>query len=124
MGAIGRIIRRYVLWTYERGTIHYDVMVTLILVFIFVSPFYIKYGDKPVARVPHPTEVLVTPDAGGGFIYQIDAASVATTADDSMREEMLRVIEPIAGDVTVMKYEPIRDSSGRVVSYKVWVRKP
>ena len=43
MGAIGRTIRRYILWTYDRGTVHYDIMVTLILVFIFASPLYIKY---------------------------------------------------------------------------------
>ena len=126
MGAIGRTIRRYILWTYDRGTVHYDIMVTLILVFIFASPFYIKYGDKPVVQIPHPTGVVVMPDAasGFGFIYQIDAAAVTTAEDSSMRDEMLRVIEPISGDVTVVKYEPVRDASGKVVSYKVWVRKP
>ena len=38
MGAIWRTIRGYILWSYERGSLHYDIMVTLILLFIFVSP--------------------------------------------------------------------------------------
>jgi hypothetical protein len=38
MGAIWRTIRGYILWSYERGSLHYDIMVTLILLFVFVSP--------------------------------------------------------------------------------------
>ena len=38
MNAIWRTIRGYVMWQYERGTLHYDIMVTLILIFIFLSP--------------------------------------------------------------------------------------
>jgi len=34
-----------------------------------------------------------------------------------------RVIEPIiAGEVEIARYEPVRDKSGRVVAYKVWLR--
>ena len=33
-----RTIRDYIFWSYERGTIQYDVMVTLILLFVFLSP--------------------------------------------------------------------------------------
>ncbi|EQD43830.1 hypothetical protein B1A_15449, partial [mine drainage metagenome] len=33
-----KILRSYIFWTYQRGSAHYDVMVTLILLFIFVSP--------------------------------------------------------------------------------------
>ena len=33
MNAIWRTIRRYVLWQHERGTLHYDIMVTLIILF-------------------------------------------------------------------------------------------
>ena len=54
------ILRRYIFWTYERGSFHYDVMVTLILLFLFVSPHIINYKDKPVETVAlHASEVLV-----------------------------------------------------------------
>jgi len=69
MNAIWRTIRGYILWSYERGTIHYDVMVTLILIFVFLSPYWINFKDKPTERNPHPTGVSVLPDAQGGFIY-------------------------------------------------------
>ena len=30
--SVGQVIRSYFFWTYERGSFHYDVMVTLILI--------------------------------------------------------------------------------------------
>ena len=65
MNAIWRTIRSYILWQHERGTLHYDIMVTLILIFIFFSPRVINFNDKPISRNPHPTEVVVTSDAEG-----------------------------------------------------------
>ena len=76
MNAIWRTIRGYILWQYERGTLHYDIMVTLILIFIFFSPRVINFNDKPVARNPHPTEVVVTSDTEGRLIYQVTASAV------------------------------------------------
>ena len=55
-----KLLKSYLFWTYERGSVHYDVMVTLILIFLFVSPQFIDYGARPVATVPlRDTEVLV-----------------------------------------------------------------
>jgi hypothetical protein len=34
----------------------------------------------------------------------------------------LRVIEPIAGEVSVARYQKVRDASGRL-TYKVWVQR-
>ena len=116
---------RTIFWSYERGTIQYDVMVTLILVFVFLSPKLINFKDKPVEHNPHRTGVAVVPDGQGGLIYQIEAAAVVgqvTGNDDSaVRSELLDIIEPISGEVSITKIEPVLDGSGRVLSYKVWV---
>ena len=123
MNAIWRTIRGYILWSYERGTLHYDIMVTLILIFVFASPYWINFKDKPMARSPHPSGVVVTPDAQGGLVYEIDAGSVKPGDDRSVREQLLQVIEPISGAVSIMKYEPEADRKGKIQSYKVWVKR-
>jgi hypothetical protein len=115
-------IRGYILWSYERGTIQYDVMVTLILIFLFFSPYWINFRDKPIERNPHRTGVVVIPD-GQGFIYQIEGAAVQSKDDPAIRQELLSIIEPISGAVTISKYEAVRDKNGRVLSYKVWVQR-
>ena len=121
MSGIWRTIRDYIFWSYERGTIQYDVMVTLILVFVFLSPKLFNFKDKPVEHNPHRTGVAVLPDGQGGLIYQIEAAAVVGNDDSTIRSQLLNIIEPISGEVSITKIEPVRDGSGRVLSYKVWV---
>ena len=123
MSRIWRTIRDFILWSYERGTLQYDVMVTLILLFVFLSPLWIDFHDKPVERNPHPIGVVVTPEPGGGFIYQIEGSAVAATDEAGVRQELLRIVEPIAGEVSITKYDVVRDRQGRVLTYKVWVHK-
>jgi hypothetical protein len=119
MNAIWRTIRGYILWQYERGTLHYDIMVTLILIFILFSPRVINFNDKPIARNPHPTEVVVTTDAEGRLVYQVAATAVSPEDEISVRDQLLHIIEPISGAVSIVSYETISDGKGKVQSYKV-----
>ena len=123
MAEIWETLRGYVWWTHKRGSVHYDVMVTLILAFIFLAPRWINFNDKPAERNPQQTGVVVFPD-GDGFTYQIDAAAIRGTEDTAIREDLVRVIEPIAGEIDLLRYEPVLDNKGRLIAYKAWVRKP
>ncbi len=122
-----KMIRSYIFWAYERGSFHYDVMVTAILVFMFVSPHFINYHDKPVETVAlHASEVLVreagTSDGSSRFIYQVRAEDMgAASTDAEIRAAIVRLVEPISGEVTVERYEPIRDPQGKVIAYNAWV---
>jgi hypothetical protein len=59
---IRQILLSYFYWTYSRGSFHYDVMVTLILLIIFVTPQIPgwSYGDKPTSLIgpTHPIQVI------------------------------------------------------------------
>jgi hypothetical protein len=123
MGAIWRTIRGYILWSYERGSLHYDIMVTLILIFVFVSPHFINFKDKPVERNPHLTGVVVIPGEKGEFIYQIQASAVNAAGGGDVHRQLEQIIEPISGAVSITKVEAVKDTSGHTVSYKVWVEK-
>src|SRR6202043_3140997 len=102
MNAIWRTIRGYILWQYERGTLHYDIMVTLILIFVLFSPRLINFNDKPIARNPHPTDVVVRADVEGRLVYQVAASAVSPGDDISVRNQLLRIIEPISGAVSIV----------------------
>ena len=119
MNAIWRTIRGYILWQYERGTLHYDIMVTLIIIFVLFSPRVINFNDKPIAWNPHPTDVVVTADAEGHLFYQVAASAISPGNDQSVREQLLHIIEPISGAVSIVSYEPVSDVKGKVLSYKV-----
>jgi hypothetical protein len=122
-----QLLRSYIFWAYERGSVHYDIMVTAILLFMFVSPHIINYNDKPVETVAlHASEVLVreagTSGGSSQFIYQVRAEDMGRAETDAERRAaILRVIEPISGEVSVDHYEPVRDSQGKVIAYNAWV---
>src|SRR5271170_2856344 len=101
-----RIIKSYFFWTYPRGSFHYDVMVTLILIFIFGSPLLIDYKDRPVETVAlNSTEVLVKEAGrsatGSRFMFQIRADMAGGPKEGQTEAErrvaILRVVEPISG---------------------------
>ena len=122
-----KLLRSYLFWTYERGSFHYDVMVTLILLFLFVGPRFIDFKARPVETITlDPSEVMVkeagTTEAGKIFLYQIRAQDLpATTTESDRQAAILNVIEPISGHVTLRRYEPIRDAKGKIISYNAWV---
>jgi hypothetical protein len=125
--SVGQVIRSYFFWTYERGSFHYDVMVTLILIFMFVSPFVIDFKDRPVETVAlHSSEVLVKEAGMSGessrFIYQVRAEDMGGAKTDTERQAaILRIVEPISGEVTLERYEPVVDAQGKVIAYNAWV---
>ncbi len=123
-----RILRNYVFWSYERGSFHYDIMVTAILLFIFVAPRFVDFKDKPVRTVPlHASEVLVKSHgaANGDLLltYEVRADDLGdASTNDERRAALLRLIEPISGDVTLESYQPVLDSHGKVIAYDATVR--
>ncbi len=122
-----KLLRSYFFWTYERGSFHYDIMVTLILVFMFLSPRILDYKDKPVETVAlHSSEVLVREAGSEGsssrFIYQVrDDDMNGAKTDAERRAAILRLVEPISGEVELERYEPVRDAQGKVIAYNAWV---
>jgi hypothetical protein len=116
-------IRSYILWQHERGTLHYDIMVTLILIFVFFAPRVINFNDKPRQMNPHLTGIVVNSDGAGGLIYQIDGEVVAPGDEAAVRTELLKVIKPISGEVSIVRYEAVADRQGQVQGYRVWVKR-
>jgi hypothetical protein len=122
-----RLIRSYFFWSYERGSFHYDVMVTAILLFVFVSPHFIDFKDKPVTTVPlHGSEVLVKEASGNNnearFVYEVRAEDLdGASTDVEIRRALLSVIEPISGEVKLEQYKPVPDTKGKIVAYDATV---
>ena len=122
-----RILKSYFYWTYQRGSFHYDVMVTLILAFIFVTPHLWDYGDKP-SMLDFPAHPMtVTSDGGRGMIITIQASDVAAPAgasDSEVKSALRTAVEPVAGDsVFVERWVLERDAQGNPLTWKVWAHR-
>jgi hypothetical protein len=120
-----QILKSYFYWTYPRGSFHYDVMVTLILLFIFVSPHIWNFGAKPIS-VSGSTQPLEVVPNGRGVIVTVQASDVSVAAgasDSEVKKALRKAIEPVTGDdVFVVHWETATDSRGNLV-WKVWAHK-
>jgi hypothetical protein len=123
-----QILLSYFYWTYSRGSFHYDVMVTVILLFIFLTPRIpgFNYGDKPSSAAGLVNPIQVIGDGGHGVIItvQVSDANVPAGATDSQVKKALRkAIEPVTGDaVFVEKWETVTDAEGHA-AWKVWAHR-
>ena len=121
-----RLLGSYIFWSYERGSVQYDVMVTAILLFIFVGPRFIDFKDKPVTTVPiRASEVLVkSSGANRELTYELRVEDLGNAStDDERRAAIKRAIEPISGDVKVESYRAVVDTKGKVVAYDATVKR-
>src|SRR5580692_4809684 len=122
---IRQILHSYFYWTYSRGSIHFDVMVTLILLFIFITPHLWDYGAKPPlsAGPEHPMEVVGN---GRGVIVTVQASDVTVAAgasDHQVKKALRQAIEPVMGDsVYVEKWETVTDAQGNL-AWKIWAHR-
>lgn len=120
-----QILNSYFYWTYERGSFPYDVMVTLILLFIFITPHLWDYGAKPplVAGPLHPLQVV---GAGRDVIVTVQASDMKIPAGASYEEvkkALRKAIEPVMGDsVFVERWETATDAQGNL-TWKVWAHR-
>jgi hypothetical protein len=121
-----KLLRSYFYWTYPRGNVHYDVMVTLILLFIFVTPQLWDYGDKP-SRAPGPSHpIQVASDGARALlvtISDIDVKAPPNASDREIRRVLRKAIEPVTGDaVTVLRWETATDMQGNRV-WRIWAHR-
>jgi hypothetical protein len=90
---------------------------------VLFSPRVINFNDKPMAKNPHPSDVVVSADQQGHLIYQVEASTITPGNDRAVREQLLRVIQPISGAVTILSYETVSDRKGKAQSYKVLAKR-
>ena len=122
-----KTLKGYFFWTHQRGSFHYDVMVTLILVFIFVTPHLWNYGDKPSPNSSLAGPIDVVSDGDRGLIVTVQSKDVVVDAsmdDKAIRKVLHRAIEPVTGDaVFVTGWETVADANGKPVMWRVRVHR-
>jgi hypothetical protein len=127
-----KTLKSYFFWTHQRGSFHYDVMVTLILLFIFVTPTpffkrFIDYGDKAPTNMNLLKPIQVSGDGDYGLLLTVPFEDVQvdlTASDRIVRKAIHRAIQPVTGDaVSVVRWQTDSFQDGKPTQWKVWVHR-
>jgi hypothetical protein len=115
-----RAIKRFVLWDYYRATWQYDVMVGLILGFIFLTPRE-WFRDQP--RVPQASRISLPQGAQGEVVYWIEAELLAGVAQDDWYRKATEILKSRDGrKVELHSVEPVLDSENEIKGYVAFTK--
>ncbi len=120
-GGLATGIKRFILWEYSRATWQYDVMVGLILAFLFLTPRE-WFRDQP--RIPKTSKIAMLPGAHGGNVFWIETELLADVPESARVQKASEMLKLQTGEKkqTVIRLEPISDSEGEIKGYMAFTR--
>lgn len=115
------MLKRFILWDFARGTWQYDVMVGIILAFIFLTPRE-WFRDQP--RIPNASSIAMLPSESGSKLFWIEPELLKDVAEEARLSATERVLRERSGDkrLTVTRLEPVYDSEKGVEGFMAFTQ--
>ncbi len=130
MPSPGSMLSRIVFWTYERGTLPYDIAVAAIVIFVLLTPrgwFHDRPQMEPTkqeARI-----VLITDDESAGTqTFNVDPRLLAsplpkTELEHQLHDAIRKNVPDLRGrPFQILKTEPVLDKDGKVLYFVVTIK--
>jgi len=112
-------IRRAILWDYPRATWQYDVMVGVILAFLFLTP-RAWFRDQP--RLPGASRIAILQAGHGTTVYWIEADLLAGIPEARQLEKANELVRASGERQSVTRLEPALDSESEIKGYIAFTR--
>jgi len=112
MAGAATAVKRFLFWDYPRAGWQYDVMVGLILAFIFLTPRE-WFRDQPRAN-----SVVMLPSERGETVFWMDAGQLSNSAENARVAEAAALLQARTGKkYHVIRLEPIVDSEQEIKGF-------
>jgi hypothetical protein len=108
-------MKKYLLWSFERGSRPYDVICVVILAFIFITPPAV-FNDRPsFMRAASDQSIRQTNDDNGRPVWVVQVKTEQDAVD--------RLKAFLGEAVKISRTEPVYDAAGELIAYSVWVQR-
>ena len=108
-------MKRFLLWSFERGSVQYDVICVVILTFIFLTPRSL-FNDRPRLNQDSDDQpIRLTSDGPHHTVYTVKVNTREAAVD---RLQML-----LGKQITISQTEPVYDITGALVAYSVRIER-
>jgi hypothetical protein len=115
-------MKRFLLWSFDRGSIQYDVICALILAFIFLTPST-SINDRPLyMRVWADDPEVKMSYENGIDVYTVKLESASFWNDAAHQTIALLSLEKfLKVPVTPVKIKPVYTTRGMTIAYAIWI---
>ena len=110
-------LKRFLLWDYPRASWQYDVIVALILMFIFLVPREI-FKDQPSAST-----IVRLPSEQGMSVFWVEPELLEAVPEPQRGTTVAQMLKARYGKrESVLRLEPIFGSEQEVKGYMAWTK--
>ncbi len=111
------MLKRFILWDFARVTWQYDVMVGIILAFIFLTPRE-WFRDQP--RIAQASNIAMLPAERGANVFYVEPELLAGIPEERRLDHMGTLLQSRTGKrQRVTQVDPIYDSEREIKGYMV-----
>lgn len=115
LGGVLTGIKRFILWDYPRASWQYDVMVGLILAFLFLTPRE-WFRDQP--RIPRTSKIAMLPGTHGANVFWIESELLAGVPESARNEKAIEMLKLLTGEKQkLLRLEPVVDAEKEIKGY-------
>ena len=113
--------KRFLFWDFPRGSRPYDIMVGIILAFIFLTPRDF-FRDQP--KIPSASQVAVLPSDHGSNVFVVDTQMLSGVPEDQRPRAVSRYLKRLPGakNVEITRVEPVYDSEGEIKAFMAFAQ--
>lgn len=120
------VIKRSIFWSYERGSWQYDIIVLLILAFIFLTPSG-WFHDRPrlqLSDLRHVQGIVEVGHTDKTWVYQLDARLVDSLGEIPPREAVHQLLlQRVKPPFSIESVKPILGRGDVILGYTVEVKR-
>ena len=115
------MLKRFILWDFPRASWQYDVMVGIILGFIFLTP---RDWFRDQARIPNASSIAMLPSENGSLVFFVDRELLDGIPEKQQVERLTQVLRTRTSNrrLTVTRVEPIVNSEEERQGYLAFAR--
>jgi hypothetical protein len=109
-------VKRWVLWDFKRGSLQYDVMVALILAFIFLTPRSF-FRDEP-----RNMEAVQVSRESQAAVFWIESSALSRVGPEGLDARVAELVQAAAKDrrYQVDRLEPVPASGDDIRGYMAY----
>ena len=115
------MLKRFILWDFPRASWQYDVMVAIILAFIFLTPRD-WFRDQP--RIPTASSIAPLPSDNGSSVFFVNSELLNGVPVDQRAVRLTQMLRTRTSNrrLEVTRVEPVLDSEGALQGYMAFAR--